>query len=129
MQIIPPTAKRVSDQLKIRYSRLKLMTDPVYNLTLGQSYLGGLLQDFKGSYVLALSAYNAGPHRVVRWLKSHGDPRDAEVDAIDWVEMIPFTETRNYVQRVLENLQVYRVRMAETEVALGLADDLHIDEN
>ena len=76
-----------------------------------------------------LAGYNAGPHRVTRWLKANGDPRDADVDAIDWVEMIPFTETRNYVQRVLENLQVYRVRLAETEVALGLADDLHITEN
>ena len=127
MQIIPPTAKRVSQGLNMRFSRIKLMTDPNYNMTLGQSYLGGLIQDFKGSYVLALAAYNAGPHRVARWIKAHGDPRDADVDAIDWVEMIPFDETRNYVQRVLENLQVYRVRLAETEVALGLADDLHID--
>jgi soluble lytic murein transglycosylase len=129
MQIIPPTARTVSKGLKMRFSRVKLMTDPKYNMTLGQSYLGGLMQDYKGSAVLALSAYNAGPHRVKRWIKAHGDPRDADVDAIDWVEMIPFTETRNYVQRVLENLQVYRVRLAETEVALGLADDLHFSEN
>jgi soluble lytic murein transglycosylase len=129
MQIIPPTAKRVSKGLKMRFSRIKLMTDPKYNMTLGQSYLGGLIQDFKGSYVLALAAYNAGPHRVKRWLKAHGDPRQSEVDAIDWVEMIPYNETRNYVQRVLENLQVYRLRLAETEVALGLADDLHFSEN
>jgi len=129
MQIIPPTAKRVSKALKIRFSRVKLMTDPTYNLTLGQTYLGGLIKDFDGSLVLALAAYNAGPHRAKRWIKANGDPRDDEVDAIDWVEMIPFTETRNYVQRVLENLQVYRVRLAETEVALGLADDLHITEN
>lgn len=129
MQIIPPTAKRVAKSLNMRFSRIKLMTDPKYNMTLGQTYLGGLIEDFKGSYVLALAAYNAGPHRVKRWLKAHGDPRDAEVDAIDWVEMIPFYETRNYVQRVLENLQVYRLRTAETEVALGLAEDLHILEN
>ena len=129
MQIIPPTAKTVSKGLKMRFSRVKLMTDPKYNMTLGQSYLGGLIQDFNGSYVLALAAYNAGPHRVKRWLKAHGDPRRSEVDAIDWVEMIPYNETRNYVQRVLENLQVYRLRLTETEVALGLADDLHFSEN
>jgi soluble lytic murein transglycosylase len=126
MQIITPTAQKVSKDLKLHFSRIKLTTDPIYNMTLGQSYLGGLIQDFRGSYVLALSAYNAGPHRVSRWIKAHGDPREADVDAIDWVEMIPFDETRNYVQRVLENLQVYRSRLAETEVALGLAEDLHV---
>ena len=73
---------------------------------------------------MAIAAYNAGSHRVRQWTKQNGDPRDPEVDAIDWIEQIPFTETRNYVQRVLENVQVYRLRLADTEVALGLEEDL-----
>ena len=125
MQIIPPTARRVSKGLRLRYSKSRLVSDQKFNLILGQSYLGDLIEDYKGSYVLALAAYNAGPQRVKRWIKAHGDPRVSEIDAIDWIEMIPFSETRNYVQRVLENLQIYRLRLAETEVALGIAEDLH----
>ena len=94
-------------------------------MTLGQAYLSTVLAEFDGSYLLALSAYNAGPARARRWIKENGDPRSKEVDAIDWIEMIPFDETRNYVQRVLENLQVYRSRLADTEVALALENDLH----
>ena len=124
MQLMPYTANRVARKLKISYSRKRLNSDPDYNLRLGQSYLDTLLGDFNGSYILALSAYNAGPSRARRWLRKNGDPKDASVDAIDWIEMIPFSETRNYVQRVLENLQVYRRRLAETEVALSLEDDL-----
>ena len=94
-------------------------------MTLGQSYLGGLIEKFGGSYVLALVSYNAGPHRARRWIRSYGDIRDKEVDAIDWVEIIPFKETRDYVQRVLENLQVYRKKLSKTDVKLGLESDLH----
>ncbi len=129
MQIMPATAKVVSKRLKMRYSRLRLITNSGYNMTLGQSYLGDLLRKFRGSYVLALVGYNAGPHRARRWIKLHGDPRDPDVDAIDWVEIIPFDETRNYVQRVLENLQVYRLGFSKTEVALGLENDLHLTHN
>ena len=92
---------------------------------MGQAYLADLLVTFKGSYVLALAAYNAGPKRANQWLGRFGDLRIPDVDSIDWVESIPFRETRNYVQRVLENLQVYRHRLADTEVALSLPDDLH----
>ena len=76
------------------------------------------------SYLLAIAAYNAGPSRAKRWIQENGDPRDTLVDAVDWVEMIPFAETRNYVQRVLENLQVYRARLTEQDVALNLEQDL-----
>ncbi|MCB1150337.1 lytic transglycosylase domain-containing protein, partial [bacterium] len=120
----PPTAKRTARSLSLRYSKAKLTTDADYNIRLGQAYLGGLIQKFNGSYVLALASYNAGPHRARRWMAENGDPRDTLVDAVDWVEMIPFSETRNYVQRVLENLQVYRTRMARTAVALNLENDL-----
>jgi soluble lytic murein transglycosylase len=125
MQLMPATARNVAKDLRMRYSSTKLVRDPKYNMTLGRKYLGDVLNRFDNSYVLALSAYNAGPARAKRWIKDFGDPRDKDMDAIDWVEMIPFDETRNYVQRVLENLQVYRARMTNTEVALGLEGDLH----
>jgi len=121
MQVMPATAKLVAKANRIPYSREKLLNDPRYNLILGQVYLAGMIEQFKGSYPMALAAYNAGPHRVKRWVRAFGDPRDAETDAIDWVEMIPYTETRNYVQRVLENLEVYRAHLDVQEVA----QDLH----
>jgi soluble lytic murein transglycosylase len=72
--------------------------------------LGGLLEDYRGSYILTFAAYNAGRGSVKKWIERYGDPRDPKVDAVDWVEQIPFSETRNYVQRIMENLQVYRAR-------------------
>lgn len=102
----------------------KLLEEPDYNLKIGQSYLSGLIEKFDGSYILALTSYNAGPYRTRRWMEVNGDPRDPTVDPVDWVEMIPFSETRNYVQRVLENLQVYRSREKQTEVAYNLEKDL-----
>jgi len=125
MQLMPATAKVVSRKLKLRYVRSRLVTSPKYNMTLGQAYLAELLDTFNGSYPLTLAGYNAGPHRSKRWIKQHGDPRDADVDAVDWVEMIPFDETRNYVQRVLENVQIYRLGLAKTKVPLRLEKDLH----
>ena len=109
----------------MRYLRSKLTTNPEYNMTFGQSYLGNLIEKFQGSYVLALVGYNAGPHRVRRWVKSYGDLREKAVDAVDWVEMIPFQETRDYVQRVLENLQIYRRSLSKTDLPLGIESDLH----
>ncbi|WNJ98423.1 lytic transglycosylase domain-containing protein [Thalassospiraceae bacterium LMO-JJ14] len=124
MQLMPATARTVAKRAGLRYSKVKLTTDPDYNLTLGQSYIAELIDDYKGYLPMAIAAYNAGPHRVRQWVKQNGDPRDGDVDAIDWVELIPFTETRNYVQRVLENVQVYRMQLAGTEVALSLEEDL-----
>ena len=111
MQLMPRTARQIARVLKVRYARSRLTKEPDFNLRLGASYLKSQLEAFGGSYVLALAAYNAGPHRVSRWLKERGDPRNPGVDMIDWIERIPFTETRNYVQRVLESLHVYRVRL------------------
>ncbi len=108
MQLMPATAKRVAQRLNLPFSRKKLMADQQYNLTIGTAYLSGVVASFGGSYVLGLTAYNAGPSRARRWLRRHGDFRSGAVDAVDWIEMIPFDETRNYVQRVIENLQVYR---------------------
>ncbi len=108
MQIMPATARRVARQIKVRYSRKKLLSDPEYNLRLGRAYLADLTEKYDGSYILALAAYNAGPARANRWMKTFGDPRTPGVDPVDWIESIPFNETRNYVQRILESLVVYR---------------------
>lgn len=125
MQLMPATAKGVARSAGLKYSKYKLTADPDFNVTLGQSYIAGLINDYNGYLPMAIAAYNAGPHRVRQWIKQHGDPRENDVDAVDWIEMIPFTETRNYVQRVLENVQVYRLRLADTEVALRLDEDIN----
>jgi soluble lytic murein transglycosylase len=105
------------------------LNDPQYNIHLGRTYLERLVSEFDGSYVLALAAYNAGPGRVRQWLREQGDPRHANVDVIDWIEQIPFEETRNYIQRVLENLQVYRHLLGSQQLAQGLPEDLRRGAN
>ncbi|WP_158813183.1 lytic transglycosylase domain-containing protein [Methylocapsa sp. S129] len=112
MQILPSTARDTARRMGIPFDAARLTADPAYNTQLGAAYLGQLLNDEGGSYVLALAAYNAGGGRVQQWIEAHGDPRAANVDPVDWVESIPFDETRDYVQRVSENLQVYRVRLS-----------------
>ncbi len=124
MQLRPSTARLVARKLNIRYVKARLTQDPVYNATLGSAFLADLIDRYRGSYVLALAAYNAGTARVERWLREHGDPRSGTVDVIDWIESIPFGETRNFVQRVLEALQVYRYRLGGETVALALEEDL-----
>ena len=111
MQLMPATAKETARGLGRTYRRDALLTDPDYNIALGRAYLQRLITRFDGHYVLAIAAYNAGPGRVVRWIREHGHPKDPGVDVIDWIERIPFAETRNYVQRVLEALHVYRRRL------------------
>jgi soluble lytic murein transglycosylase len=124
MQLMPATAQRVAGKLQLPYSPARLGTDGVYNITLGRSYIETLLDDFGGSYPLAIAAYNAGPGRVNEWLRDFGDPRGNAIGMVDWIEMIPFNETRNYVQRVLENLQIYRGQAGDTAAAFSLAADL-----
>lgn len=124
MQLIPPTARSVARSLRVRYSKKKLLSDPDYNLRLGSAYLGGLINEFEGSYVLALAAYNAGPTRARRWVRDLGHPRESGPNAIDWVESIPIHETRNYVQRILENLQVYRMRLNGGDFFPRTSEDL-----
>lgn len=124
MQLIPSTAQLTARKEGLRYSRSALLDDPVYNMTLGSAHLSHLLERYDGSLVMTLAAYNAGPHRVTRWIEEYGDPRSSEVDPIDWVEHIPFSETRNYVQRVLENVQVYRGRIHSDAIPGKLASDL-----
>lgn len=122
MQLMPATARNVARGLKLPYGRGRLTVDPDYNMRLGSRYLKAQIDRFGGEYVLALAAYNAGPHRVTRWLKERGDPRLGTVDMIDWIERIPFAETRNYVQRVLEAMQVYRLRLGSQETGWRNAD-------
>ncbi|MGZ8410555.1 MAG: transglycosylase SLT domain-containing protein [Hyphomicrobium sp.] len=111
MQLMPGTAQQVAAKLNLPYSAGRLITDTDYNLTLGQTYFHSVLDRFDGSYVLALAGYNAGPYRVQQWRTDMGDPKVDLDTAIDWIERIPFSETRNYVQRILEHLQVYRSKL------------------
>ena len=111
MQLLPGTARDVAGRLGVAFIQDKLTRDPAYNVQLGSQYLAEMLQRFGGSYELALAAYNAGPNRVGRWLETIGDPRNGKIDMVDWIEMIPFRETRNYVQRIMEGVAVYRDRL------------------
>jgi soluble lytic murein transglycosylase len=110
MQVTPAAGKYVARKYGATYDQRRLARDPAYNASLGAAELGGLIQDYRGSYIMTFAAYNAGRGSVRKWIERYGDPRDPKVDAVDWVEQIPFSETRNYVQRVMENLQVYRAR-------------------
>ena len=108
MQIMPATGKLLSKSLKLNYSSERLAEDEFYNLQLGSFYITDLYNNFENNIYMALAGYNAGPHRVNRWIKRFGDPRKKEIDPVDFIEHIPFEETRNYVQRVMENINVYK---------------------
>ncbi|CCM74938.1 lytic transglycosylase domain-containing protein [Rhizobium mesoamericanum] len=114
LQILPGTAKAVAKRHNIAYSKDRLTADAGYNATLGAHYLGEQIDAFGGSYIMTFIAYNAGPKRVPEWIGRYGDPRGQSIDAIvDWIERIPFPETRNYVQRVMENYEVYKARLGQ----------------
>ena len=121
MQIMPGTAKLIAKQHGIKYNPSQLM-DPQLNVTMGAAHMGDLVADHGGSYVLTLVSYNAGPRRSREWIKEYGDFRAGQVDPIDWVESIPFQETRQYVQKVMQNLHVYRSRLAPKTVRPMTAD-------
>jgi soluble lytic murein transglycosylase len=122
LQLMPATAKHSASTVGLPFSKDRLTTDPAYNATLGAAHLGELFDELGGSYVMTFASYNAGRSRVYDWIKLHGDPRDPKVDVVDWIELIPFTETRNYVQRIMENMQVYRARLGSP--ALTIEADL-----
>ena len=111
MQMMPATARETARRAGLPFDWDKLGQDPLYAARMGAAHLNDLLKEWRGSYILTFAAYNAGSPNVKKWIAAYGDPRDPEVDAVDWVERIPFSETRNYVQRVMENLQVYRERL------------------
>ncbi|WP_353049798.1 lytic transglycosylase domain-containing protein [Lutimaribacter degradans] len=111
MQLMPATAAEVARGLDLDHQGDRVLRDPSYNAILGNAYLGQLATRFDGNVVMVAAAYNAGPSRPIRWMQEHGDPRAGTVDMIDWIEHIPFRETRNYVMRVTESLPVYRARL------------------
>jgi soluble lytic murein transglycosylase len=123
MQLMPATASFIANKMQLPFSADRLTADGIYNVLLGRAYLETLIEDFGGSYALAIASYNGGPGRVRLWLRDYGDPRGGAIDMVDWIEMIPINETRNYVQRVLENLQIYRGQIGR-ESAFSLASDL-----
>jgi soluble lytic murein transglycosylase len=124
MQVTPDAGKFVCKKYGANFDFGRLKNDPVYNAALGAAELGGLIEDYRGSYIMTFAAYNAGRGSVKKWIDRYGDPRDPKVDAVDWVELIPFSETRNYVQRIMENLQVYRARFGGG-TRLQIEADLH----
>lgn len=129
MQLLPSTARREAAIAGLPFRTSWLTDDPVYNVTLGAQHLAGLVDQFRGSYVLAIAAYNAGASRPKAWMELYGDPRRKDVETVvDWVETIPFAETRNYVMRVLENLQVYRHRINGAPERIRLGEDLRRGE-
>jgi len=119
LQILPSTARETANRIGVAYSETRLRTDAEYNAIIGAAYMRSLIERYSGHYGLALAAFNAGLGRVDGWLTEYGDPRATGVDAIDWIERIPFDETRNYVQRVLENYQVYRAILGGADISLA----------
>jgi soluble lytic murein transglycosylase len=124
MQVMPATGRGIARNNGWRFDQRKLARDPAYNTRFGATYLGRRIGQFDGSYIMAIASYNAGKGRVDEWIERFGDPRKPNVDPIDWVELIPFTETRNYVMRVMENLQVYRVLLSGRADRLAINADL-----
>ena len=124
LQVMTATAKHVCADYKIKCDIPRLLSDPSYNAMLASAYIADRMEEFSGSYVLTLAGYNAGPGRAREWIAEFGDPRDPKVDPIDWIERIPIQETREYVAKVLANIQIYRARLGESETALRLEDDL-----
>ena len=109
----------------MKYELARLVSDPSYNVTLGSVFLAQLLSGYDGSYILTLAAYNAGPGRVAEWIKDFGDPRDKNIDPIDWIERVPFTETRQYIHKILESTQLYRCRIESSQKGFQIVEDLH----
>ncbi len=120
MQVTPEAGRDTAKRFGVAYEWDRLVSDPVYNTQMGAAELAALLKEYRGSYIMTFAGYNAGRGRVQQWVAQHGDPRDPSVDAVDWVERIPFAETRNYVQRVIENLQAYRARFDAATAASNL---------
>ena len=124
MQVTPDAGRYIAKKFGVAFDQRRLLHDSVYNMQMGAAELGDDIAHYNGSYILAFAGYNAGAGRVKEWIERYGDPRDPRVDPVDWVERIPFSETRNYVERILENLQVYRVRFGGS-AKLMIEADLH----
>jgi soluble lytic murein transglycosylase len=125
MQLLPSTAKMVAGWHDLKFEKNKLAADPAYNVSLGTAFLHKLISNYDGSYIMALAGYNAGPGRIRQWTQQFGDPREKNVDPIDWIERIPFNETHDYVHKILESAQIYRSRLQGDKAPLRLAEDLY----
>ena len=125
MQVTPEAGRDTAKRFGVSYDWDRMVSDPVYNTQMGAAELAALLREYNGCHIMTFAGYNAGRGRVQQWVKQYGDPRDPKVDAIDWVERIPFAETRNYVQRVMENLLIYRVRFDPGAQAVSRLDQHH----
>ncbi|MEO1543628.1 MAG: lytic transglycosylase domain-containing protein, partial [Pseudomonadota bacterium] len=123
LQVMKITAKHVCRDYRIKCQYKRLLTDEAYNTKIASAYIADRMGEFDGSYILGMAGYNAGPGRARQWIRQFGDPRSAKMDPIDWIERIPFTETRRYVQKVLSNVQVYRARLGQKR-SLRLLQDL-----
>ncbi len=124
MQLMPATARKVASDLELDHESARVLRDWRYNARLGSAYLAQLATQFDGNILLVSAGYNAGPHRALRWINENGDPRLARIDAVDWVEHIPFRETRNYVMRVAESLPVYRARLGKNPLPIPFSQEL-----
>ena len=126
MQLMPATAREVAAELgvSVLHTTDRLTADPEYNAVLGSQYLSNMAGLFNGNVAMVAAAYNAGPSRPSRWMKDYGDPRKGEIDVVDWVEMIPFRETQNYVMRVTESLPVYRARLGKDPLPIPFSKEL-----
>ena len=124
MQVMPATAREVSAGLGLDYQLERLTAEPEYNVTLGAAYLAQLIERFDGNPVMVAAGYNAGPSRPIRWMETYGDPRGGARDIIDWIEFVPFTETRNYIMRVTESLPVYRARLGRAPHPVPFSQEL-----
>jgi soluble lytic murein transglycosylase len=122
MQVTPDAGRFIAKKFNVAFDQRRLLEDPAYNAEIGTAELGDVINEFRGSYILAFASYNAGQHRVKEWIEQYGDPRNPKIDPVDWIERIPFSETRNYVQRVIENMQLYRARMSNDSRLLIEAD-------
>lgn len=125
LQVMAVTAKHVCRDYKIKCDLNRLLKDPSYNTMLASAYVGDRMRDVRGSYILTLTSYNAGPGRTRQWIREFGDPREPGIDPIDWIERIPIEETREYVAKVLSNIQIYRARLGEEDRAVRLEEDLN----
>jgi soluble lytic murein transglycosylase len=122
MQVTPEAGRDTAKRFGVEYDWDRMVSDPVYNTQMGAAEISALLSEYKGSYLMTFAGYNAGRGRVRDWIKAYGDPRDPNVDPVDWAERIPFAETRNYVQRVMENLLVYQHRFDGRTPAIATMD-------
>jgi peptidoglycan lytic transglycosylase len=122
MQVTPEAGRYIAKKFGVAFDQHRLLHDNVYNVQMGAAELHDNIERYRGSYILTFAGYNAGSGRVKEWIERYGDPRDPRVDPVDWVERIPFSETRNYVQRVMENMQVYRIRFGGGDKLMIEAD-------